>query len=374
MDSIFGGYLPKTNDEITDIIVNGNIVFDSSSLFNLYRYQKETSEQIIKYLEKIKDRIFLPYMVGLEYHNNRTTILSQQRAIYPKLNQKVSQLKKSIADQFLNEQHSTVSFEDINIIVSKFEANIQSYLRSCEKSHPNYLINDPIREKLVHIFKNKTGKALSKQELNELYTKAEERFSCKIPPGYKDAKNKENIVKNYGSLQIKSKYADYIIWHEIIEFGKKTNNSTLLICDERKEDWCWEEQGYNLGPRPELTTEYKVSTGKKFHMLNLLSFFNKLKELDILNISDKAILDIKSTSNISWKDEVINAFKMLGGTASLNQIYNYIEKYTSKKLTKEWKGTVRKSIYYYCDERDLFIGKDNLYRSLSDSRYQLIRL
>jgi hypothetical protein len=372
VEEVFSGYLPRTKIELQDLITDANIVFDSSSIFNLYRYKKDTTLSILSYLKKVQTRLFLPYIVGLEYHNNRANVLKQQRAIYSKLESKIKELQNSISDQFLEDQHSSVEIEKVQNIVDKFEKELSLYLNSCKKSHPNYLISDPIRDELVTLFKNRAGKPINSQELDSIYKIAQLRFDKKIPPGYKDSKNKENQYKIYGSQTIWCKYADYIIWHEIIEYGKTTKKSTLLICDERKDDWLWDENGYKLGPRPELFTEYKNETGKDFHLMSLLDFFDNLKKLDIHNFSDKIMSDIKTSTNIPWKDEVINAFVALGGTASLEQIYNHIKNYSSKKLTKEWKGTVRKAIYYYCSDRDLFLEKENLYEALSDSVYRLI--
>ncbi|TMO66482.1 PIN-like domain-containing protein [Pseudoalteromonas aurantia] len=372
MEEIFSGYLPKDNKKLQEIVTNANIVFDSSSIFNLYRYKKETTINILNYLDKVKTRLFLPYMVGLEYHNNRAGVLKQQRAIYSKLESKVEDLKKSISDQFLEDQHSSVEIDQVQAIVNKFNKELTTYLNTCKKSHPNYLISDPIRDSLVKLFESRSGAAPSMLQLDEIYKVAQERFDKKIPPGYKDSKNKDNQYKTYGDQIIWCKYADYIIWHELIQHGKKTNKNTLFICDERKEDWLWVENGYKLGPRPELFTEYKKETGKDFHLMSLLDFFENLKQLDIHNFSEKLIIDIKTSTNLPWKDVVKNAFISLGGTASLNQIYNYIEQNTSKQLTKEWRGTVRKAIYYYCSDRDLYLGKENLYQALSESKYKLI--
>jgi len=372
MEKVFSGYLPRTPSELLELITTANIVFDSSSIFNLYRYKKDTTSNILNYLDNVHSRLFIPYIVGLEYHNNRAGVLNQQRAIYSKLENKVEDLKKSISEQFLQDQHSSVEIEQVQCIVDKFEKELTFYLKSCKKSHPNYLINDPIRNQLVSLFEGRSGHVLSEPELNEIYNIAQSRFDKKIPPGYKDAKNKGNQYKTFGSQTIWCKYADYIIWHEILNHGKETKNSTLLICDERKEDWLWEENGYKIGPRPELATEYKHETGKEFHLMSLLDFFENLKSLDIHNFSDKVMTDIKSSSNLPWRDEVKNAFVVMGGTASLEQVYSFIEKNSSRKLTKEWRGTVRKAIYYYCSERDLFLGKENLYKALSNSKYKLL--
>jgi hypothetical protein len=371
MKDIFSGYLPIDQESIKKLIHEGTIAFDTSSLFNLYRYKESTTKEVFTYLEKIKSRLFLPYIVGLEYHNKRPVVLNQQRSIYTKLNNKVDELKKSISEQFLNEQHSSVSFEEVDKIVKHFETEFRGYLKKCEFKHPNFLINDPIRTQIVDIFNN-IGTPFNNDALNEIYEVAEQRFDNKIPPGYKDSKNKDKIIKTYGDQIIRSKYSDYIIWHEIIQFGAKNKCPILLITDEVKEDWCWKENGYNLGPRPELITEYNKVTGCTFYFLSLNQFLHYVRGFEKLNISDKAIADIKSTSNISWKDEVKNAVRALGGTVSLAQLYSYIEKNSNKELTKEWKGTVRKTIYSYCSERDVYLGKENLYREIGKSVYQLI--
>lgn len=373
MEEVFSGYLPRSENELHELITSANIAFDSSSIFNLYRYKKDTTTSILNYLSNVQNRLFLPYIVGLEYHNNRAAVLNQQRVIYSKLESKVEDLKKSISEHFLQDQHSSVEIERVQSIVNRFDKELTSYLNICKKSHPNYLINDPIRNQLVLLFEGRSGNALKESELKDIYDIAQSRFDRKIPPGYKDSKNKENQYKNFGSQTIWCKYADYIIWHEILNHGKETKNSTLLICDERKEDWIWEENGYKLGPRPELFTEYKNKTGKDFHLMSLLDFFQILEKLEIHNFSDRVMSDIKTSSNIPWKDEVKDAFTALGGIASLEQVYNFIERNSSKTLTKEWRGTVRKAIYYYCSDRDLFLGKDNLYKALSDSKYQLIK-
>ncbi|TOP99387.1 hypothetical protein CGH03_24145, partial [Vibrio parahaemolyticus] len=126
-----------------------------------------------------------------------------------------------------------VEIESVQSIVDKFDRELTAYLKNCKKSHPNYLINDPIRDQLVSLFQNRSGNVISEADLENIYSTAQSRFDKKIPPGYKDSKNKDKQFKTFGSQTIWCKYADYIIWHEIISHGKKTNNSTLLICDER---------------------------------------------------------------------------------------------------------------------------------------------
>jgi predicted nucleic acid-binding protein len=369
----FEGYLPISEEKLLEIISTGIIAFDTSSLFNLYRSTPKTTSEILNYIESIESRLFLPFMVALEYHSNRSAILSQQRQIYDAINKKVSDFESFIEQCFINEQHMNLEKSEIEAIIKPFIHSLDKYLRKSKDSHPNYLINDPIRNRLIKIFSNSTGRKKTAEQLENLYKIAEARFLKKVPPGFKDYSSKEKQTKISGDLVIESRYADYLIWDEIIENGQLRNLDTILITDEKKPDWIWEEYGYRIGPRPELITEYKEKTGREFYILDLLSFLKRIRNNNGgAKITENTIREISNTASISWREEVINAFKALGGTATLDQIYSYIERSTARQLTKEWKATARKAIYYYCEDRDLFLGKEKLFKALDDSTYSLI--
>lgn len=371
--SSFEGYLPISEEKLIDIISTGTIAFDTSSLFNLYRSTPKTTTEVLNYLESIKPRLFLPFIVALEYHSNRSTILSQQRQIYSAIHKKLNEFESFIEQCFINEQHINLDKSELDAITKPFLTKMDSYLKKSENSHPNYLIKDPIRNRLIEIFSKSTGTKKTAEQLDKLYKVAELRFSKKVPPGFKDYTNKEKQTKISGDLVIESRYSDYLIWDEIIENGKSKNLDTILITDEKKTDWIWEEHGYRIGPRPELITEYKEKTGKEFYILDLLGFLKRIRNNNGgVKITENTIKEISNTASISWREEVINAFKALGGTATLEQIYNYIQRNTARQLTKEWKATARKAIYYYCEERDLFLGKEKLFKALDDSTYCLI--
>lgn len=375
MISSFEGYLPISEEKLLDIISTGTIAFDTSSLFNLYRSSPKTTNEILNYLESIRPRLFLPFIVALEYHTNRSTILSQQRQIYSLIHKKLSDFETFIDQCFINEQHINLGKAELDAITKPFINKMDSYLKKSENSHPNYLIKDPIRSRLIEVFSKSTGTKKTAEQLEKLYKIAEFRFSKKIPPGFKDYSNKQKQTKISGDLVIESRYSDYLIWDEIVENGKSKNSATILITDEKKTDWIWEEHGYRIGPRPELITEYKEKTGKEFYILDLLSFLKRIRNNNgVVKITESTIKEISHTASISWREEVINAFKALGGTATLDQVYSYIQRNTARQLTKEWKATARKAIYYYCEDRDLFLGKEKLYRALDDSTYCLMLL
>ncbi|GFD73171.1 hypothetical protein KUL113_25910 [Tenacibaculum sp. KUL113] len=156
MISPFEGYLPISEEKLLDIISTGTIAFDTSSLFNLYRSTPKTTNEILNYLESIRPRLFLPFIVALEYHSNRSTILSQQRQIYSLIHKKLSDFESFIDQCFINEQHINLGKAELDAITKPFINKMDSYLKKSENSHPNYLIKDPIRSRLIEVFSKST--------------------------------------------------------------------------------------------------------------------------------------------------------------------------------------------------------------------------
>jgi len=65
-----------------------------------------------------------------------------------------------------------------------------------------------------------------------------------------------------------------------------------------------------------------------------------------------------------WLDEVIDAFRELGGDAEDYDLYCKIQERNVMNLTKTWKGSVKKTIGIHSSDSDdlAYAGKDVFYR------------
>lgn len=70
-------YLADTNEIMnrTDTI----FVFDTNVLLNLYSYTEQTREDFFSLLDIVKDRVWIPYHVGLEYQRNRLSVIRTEK-------------------------------------------------------------------------------------------------------------------------------------------------------------------------------------------------------------------------------------------------------------------------------------------------------
>ena len=73
----------------------------------------------------------------------------------------------------------------------------------------------------------------------------------------------------------------------------------------------------------------------------------------------------------SWKDEIYDAIMQLGGEASLNEIYEYIEVHTTRNLPGTWQATVRYMLQLYCSETETYKGGDDVFRHIGRGKWGL---
>lgn len=80
MNKNFKAYTPITERQIDAVWRNSATLFilDTNILLNLYSYRKNTQEDFFRILEKLKDRIWIPYHVMLEYHRNRLKVINDK--------------------------------------------------------------------------------------------------------------------------------------------------------------------------------------------------------------------------------------------------------------------------------------------------------
>src|SRR5687768_480826 len=82
MKNVFPGYYSLSEKELKKLWKECTFIVDTNVLLNLYRYQKETSDELLKVLRKLSDRLWIPFQVGLEYQENRLNVINEQVDMY----------------------------------------------------------------------------------------------------------------------------------------------------------------------------------------------------------------------------------------------------------------------------------------------------
>ena len=74
----FQHFYPPDEDETAMALRTGLITVDSNVLLSLYRFRVEARDDPFRVLERLGDRLWIPYQVGLEFHRNRLSVIAAQ--------------------------------------------------------------------------------------------------------------------------------------------------------------------------------------------------------------------------------------------------------------------------------------------------------
>lgn len=108
MNKHYPEYKRLTLDAINVIWERGVIVLDTNILLNLYRYSEATRDDILSAMEKLKDRLWMPYQVGLEYFNNCINTFTAIVDMHKSFKKKLSQGRMDLLNVFNNTEIKTI--------------------------------------------------------------------------------------------------------------------------------------------------------------------------------------------------------------------------------------------------------------------------
>lgn len=288
MKEMFRGYYEPSEAEFKKLWNDCLFVLDTNILLNFYRYSDKTNKDFFSVLEKISERLWIPYQVAFEYQKNRLSVISEKMGAYKELNKIIDSQPNNFKTDVQGkgfERHPIIEIKEIESKIEKCYSEIKEQIKENEKKHPNYIKDDTIRERISILLKGKIGQKFSKEKLNEIFKDGEKRFDEKIPPGFSDQDKKGN-----------ARFGDLIIWFEIIEKAKQKNKPVIFIVDDSKEDWWNKVRGETIGPRPELIQEFFSEVNAQFYMYKSKRFMDYAEKHLNLTFDSDTVKEIQEVS------------------------------------------------------------------------------
>jgi predicted nucleic acid-binding protein len=308
MKNLFKGFNQPTKSELTTLWNNAVFVFDTNVLTNLYRYRSSTSEELLKLMEQLGDRVWIPYHVALEYQRNRLSVIHDQHKKFSDTKSVILRAKESVTNELkqlqLSSRHSHIEPREFIQKISEATNQFTQELNALEESSRDVNSSDQLLTRLESLFENKVGDKPDQEFIDKVENEGKLRFENKIPPGYEDAAKikHENGFFTFGGVNYHRQYGDLIIWTQIIEYAKNANLQYLIfVTDDNKEDWWQITKGKTIGLRVELVDEiYRKTDVNIFHAYSSESFLHNANNFLQENISEATIEDVKqvSTSNM----------------------------------------------------------------------------
>ncbi|NTE00481.1 DUF4935 domain-containing protein [Agrobacterium tumefaciens] len=279
MKNTFLEFNALDKDEIKALWNGATFVFDANVLLNLYRYSDETSQKFLQLISDLGTRSWLPFQVGLEFHKNRLTVISEQRKHFVDFQKKFEDLINEIENRNKNPFFSKSVCNDLD----KIKLNINKEVETKASKFDDLLNSDSIVSKLNKAFDGRVGKRFEEAELKVIYLEGEKRYKEKIPPGYKDSAKPDY-----------EKFGDLLVWKEIIKKAKDSQMDVIFISDDGKEDWWLKHSGKTISARPELLREFKDDVGKNCHFYKPFQFLEFSNEYLGKSVKSEVIEEVKN--------------------------------------------------------------------------------
>lgn len=268
--------------DIKELIETKNyiVVCDTNILLNIYRYSPEFTDFAMNCMNMVQEAVILPSTVRME-------CLKHYRSEFGAMKKKVSKASNSTKEQIKNAKQKVLKtcgtlkslhypdisdlseglerkFEELNNLLEEFfrDRNTLELISSSWGS------NDLVYEFVENITNNKQFMPpVTQEEIYRICEDGEKRYKKEIPPGFKDAKNKDGVRK----------YSDLIIWKEILTYAKIKQKNVIFVTDDTKPDWWEESNGVKLF-HSKLIDEFENETKMKIQPYSSSDFFEEVSE------------------------------------------------------------------------------------------------
>lgn len=280
------------------------IILDTNYLLEVIKSPTIVSKQYVEAIEKVKNNIYIPYLVALEFNFNkskRKKIKMQEINNYKSgISDNIEKVKEKIKEiNLVNNDNKEKFTKDIIKLTEKYSKDLQSLIdTNIESIVTNEQEN--LYNRLIKVIENKIGDPYTQEWILDIEKEGQNRFDKSIPPGFDDS-NKDDYgeTREYGELSYHRKFGDLIIWKDIIHYSnicKKKGKKVIFVTDDgkakNKKDLLYKVNNLVVGPNIFLMNELQREAKKEFYILNNLRFIQLVN-----NLSDEQVNELKVTLN-----------------------------------------------------------------------------
>ena len=305
---------------------NNLIVFDSNFLLDILRLPTEIAEKYLEAIDKVKNHIFVPYLVGIEFNFNEKKVKIETLENVKGYKDRISNLLhietdkvyKNLCESLLKEDNvnflnNKVHKEQIHSntkdkleiflqeLLDKQEHIIKDLHQTIDEKYSKDL--DELTARVIELIGDSVAPKRNQEWFDEVQKKGDKRYNNEIPPGFNDRKDKGGLIRTYSDISYDTQYGDYIIWEEILHevasrahsVGEKVIFVTSDGNSDKKYDLMYRVKGKTVGPYISMLNEmYELKEGysinksaslgeklcKKLHIIDGFRFMTLANDLN----------------------------------------------------------------------------------------------
>jgi hypothetical protein len=263
-DGEFVGFRVATSAELDTALREAVVAVDANVLLDLYRFRPQTSQDLVKTLSGLGDRLVVPHQAMREFWRRRQRTQDSPRSATKSANEALAKQSRAIRDALALWAKAVGADDDelsgLTGQVDRFFETMGNELKKTLPAADSNHFADPVLEQLETILAGHVTSPLEPDEWIECLAEADRRIIAQRPPGYKDAEKQDGDLPE-GSA------GDYLVWYQATRYAKEQDRDLLIVTRDQKEDWWWRQQAELIGPRPELTLEYHELTGRRLFLI-----------------------------------------------------------------------------------------------------------
>lgn len=313
---------PDSDSHREEFFARGLIVLDTNVLLSLYEYTPAARDEVLRTLQRVKSRLWLPYQVGLEFVRGRHRVLDSRartlKAAPNTVNQKLGEAQQAIVaarrliqdllmrygrnDTSAYALDKAISDEAIKKLLTPWRDQLLNHVRELKEHDlkPAMLGHgDVVLQRVAELF----GERIAPQPLPEMIRRRVEeaasyRYPNRIPPGFSDT-DKDTPLRSAG---------DYLMWEELIEHAATQDSVSrvLFVSADVKEDW-YEPAEPGRGPRPwpMLAEELHLRSGADLRVETPQRFFEGIEKFLGAEIGDSTFQEINSVAEAPTTTQLV---------------------------------------------------------------------
>lgn len=297
---------------------NNLIVLDTNFLLDIIQMPTDISKKYVEALKKVKDNLYIPYLVALEFNFKKSVIKKTKHYNIGKYKNNVKNSINSLEEHILtysliNIKEKQEQFsEQLLEVVKEFKGKILPMLDE-EVAKAITEEEKTVYEELINIIEDKIGEKYDQKFIDSIEKEGVIRYEKKLPPGFDDKpkEEEEEPTITYGNIVYQRKFADLIIWKDIINHSK---NKSIKGCKviyitndgqaDRKKDLLYKVKKLTVGPHIFLMNELQTEAQKELYIISNLRFVQLASDL-----SDDQIKEFKDLFELEYKEKKPQLFE-----------------------------------------------------------------
>ena len=149
------------------------IVLDTNVLLNLYRLPTTARDELLGVLELLKERIWIPHQVALEFQRRRLTVITSERKAtedaLSATSELVDDIKTKVEGLQIDKRGLGIESQPLLAELEKANNQLLEAIKATHNAQLDISASDPVRQRLDELLENRVGTGPSSQaELDEL--------------------------------------------------------------------------------------------------------------------------------------------------------------------------------------------------------------